>query len=584
MSTQLYAIGNRPPLGEVPEKMNAWLIRPERFGKPTEAFQKEVVNTPTIADDEVLVYVMAAGINYNNVWAALGIPVNVIAARNKGGEPEDFHIGGSDASGIVYAVGKDVTNVKVGDEVVMHCGQWNRNCAWVKGGGDPMYSPSFKIWGYETNFGSFAQFTRVQGHQCMPKPKHMNWEEAAAYTLVAATAWRMLHGWGASSIKKGDVALIWGGAGGLGSMAIQIAKAVGATSVAMVSGEDKFDYCMKLGAKGCINRNDFDHWGMLPHWKDNAGYAKWLKGVRSFGAKIWEVLGEKRAPNIVFEHPGESTIPTSIFVCETGGMVVVCAGTSGYNATVDLRYLWMRQKRLQGSHFANADQCNEMNQLALRGQLDPCLSRAFTYEELPLAHLLMHDNKHPHGNMSVLIGATEFGLGASGKPAVAMVHPTLPTGDVHTTPAPYPMSTPLPGIAEGEPITVADDGTRVRDLMHLGIISCTPDDTIGTVAKVMVEKEIHAVVVMDTLGKAIGVVSQTDMVLARQGRTPDQARAMLASEVMTPGCATCDADMLLSDAVSLMTGRRMHRLVVTEKEKPVGVISMTDVVRKIIGE
>jgi crotonyl-CoA carboxylase/reductase len=56
----------------------------------------------------------------------------------------------------------------------------------------------------------------------------MNWEEAAAYTLVAATAWRMLHGWGANSIKKGDVVLIWGGAGGLGSMAIQIAKAVGA--------------------------------------------------------------------------------------------------------------------------------------------------------------------------------------------------------------------------------------------------------------------------------------------------------------------------------------------------------------------
>ncbi|MBO3705099.1 MAG: crotonyl-CoA carboxylase/reductase [Candidatus Accumulibacter sp.] len=584
MSKQLYALGELPPLGEVPEKMNAWLIRPERFGKPTEAFQKEVVNTPSIADDEVLVYVMAAGINYNNVWAGLGIPVNVIAARNKGGEPEDFHIGGSDASGIVYAVGKDVTNVKVGDEVVVHCGTYSRNCEWVKKGGDPMYSPTYKIWGYETNFGSFAQFTRVQGQQCMPKPKHMNWEEAAAYTLVAATAWRMLHGWGASSIKKGDVALIWGGAGGLGSMAIQIAKAVDATSVAMVSGEDKFDYCMKLGAKGCINRNDFDHWGMLPHWKDNAGYAKWLKGVRSFGAKIWEVLGEKRAPNIVFEHPGESTIPTSIFVCETGGMVVVCAGTSGYNATVDLRYLWMRQKRLQGSHFANTVQCNEMNELALRGQLDPCLSRAFTYEELPLAHQLMHDNKHPHGNMSVLIGATGFGLGASGKPAVTMVHPTLPKGDVHTTPHPYPMSEPLPSIEEAQALTIADDGSKVRDLMHMGIISCTPDDTIGTVAKIMVEKEIHAVVVMDGQGKAIGVVSQTDMVLARQGRTPDQARAMLASQVMTPGCATCDADMLLSDAVSLMTGRRMHRLVVTEKEQPVGVISMTDVVRKIIGE
>lgn len=581
MSKQLYDLGDQPPLGEVPEKMHAWLVRADRFGKPTEAFQKEVVNTPSIGDDEVLVYVMAAGINYNNVWAAMGIPVNVIAARNKGGEPEDFHIGGSDASGIVYKVGKDVTNVKVGDEVVMHCGTYNRNCAWVKGGGDPMYSPSFKIWGYETNYGSFAQFTRVQGQQCMPKPKHMNWEESAAYALVAATAWRMLHGWESSSIKKGDVALIWGGAGGLGSMAIQIVKAVGATSVAMVSGEDKFDYCMKLGAKGCINRNEFDHWGMLPHWKDNAGYAKWLKGVRSFGSKIWEVLGEKRAPNVVFEHPGESTIPSSIFVCETGGMVVVCAGTSGYNATVDLRYLWMRQKRLQGSHFANSVQCNEMNQLALRGQLDPCMSRAFTYEELPDAHQLMADNKHPHGNMSVLIGAPQFGLGASGKPAVEMVHPTLPKGDVHTTPHPYPISEPLPSIGQAESITIADDGSKVRDLMHAGIISCTPDDTVGTVAKIMVDKEIHAVVVMEQ-GKATGVVSQTDMVLARQGRTSEQARSMRASEIMTLGCATCDADMLLSDAVSLMTGRRMHRLVVTEKDQPVGVISMTDVVRKII--
>ena len=135
-----------------------------------------------------------------------------------------------------------------------------------------------------------------------------------------------------------------------------------------------------------------------------------------------------------------------------------------------------------------------MNELALRGQLDPCMSRAFTYEQLPDAHQLMADNKHPHGNMSVLIGATEFGLGASGKPAVIMVHPTLPKGDVHTTPHPYPMSEPLPSIEQAEAITIADDGSKVRDLMHAGIISCTPDDTVGTVAKIMVDKEIHAAV------------------------------------------------------------------------------------------
>jgi len=193
MTKQLYDIGEMPPLGEVPEQMHAWLIRPERFGPPMQAFQQEIVDVPEIADDEVLVYVMAAGINYNNVWAGLGIPVDVIGARNKGhsrgdfgGDPAPFHIGGSDASGIVYRVGKDVTNVKVGDEVVMHCGQWSRTCPWVQAGKDPMYSPTFRIWGYETNWGSFAQFTKVQAQQCMPKPKHMTWEEASAYTLIDA--------------------------------------------------------------------------------------------------------------------------------------------------------------------------------------------------------------------------------------------------------------------------------------------------------------------------------------------------------------------------------------------------------------
>jgi crotonyl-CoA carboxylase/reductase len=119
--------------------------------------------------------------------------------------------------------------------------------------------------------------------------------------------------------------------------------------------------------------------------------------------------------------------------------------------------------------------------------------------------------------------------------------------------------------------------------MHRGIIACASGDTVGQVAKIMVDNEIHAVVVMDG-GQAVGVVSQTDMVLARQGRTPEQARAMQAGDIMTPGCATCDAGILLSEAVSLMTSRRMHRLVVTENGQPTGVISMTDVVRKIIGE
>ncbi len=413
MTKELYDIAEMPPLGEVPKKMHAWLIRPERFGEPTKAFAKEVLDVPDIADDEVLVYVMAAGVNYNNVWAGLGIPVNVIAARNKAGEPEQFHIGGSDASGIVYKVGKNVTNVKVGDEVVAHCGIWDQNAPSIKAGKDPMYDPSFRIWGYETNWGSFAQFTKVQDHQLMPKPKHLNWEEAAAYMLVGATSYRMLMAWAPNNVKKDDVVLVWGGAGGIGCMAIQIAAAMGAKPIAVVSGEDKFEYCKKLGAIGCINRRDFDHWGIMPHWKDGDAYGAWLKGARKFGKAIWDILGEKRGVDVVFEHPGETTIPTSIFVAETGGMVVICAGTTGFNATLDLRYHWMRQKRLQGSHFANDEQSYGLNDLVCEGKVDPCMSKAFTYDELPEAHQLMYENKHPSGNMSVLIGAPDFNMGVS---------------------------------------------------------------------------------------------------------------------------------------------------------------------------
>jgi len=411
MTRELYELGHAPPLGEVPAKMYACTARRERYGEPQHALRTEVVPVPEIGDDEVLVYVMAAGVNYNNVWAAQGLPVDVIGARARRGEAVDFHIGGSDASGIVYKVGRNVTYPQVGDEVVIHCGAWDADCPRVKAGHDPMYSPTYRIWGYETNWGSFAQFCRVQAHQCLPRPQNLSWEESASYMLVGATAYRMLHGFAPNDVKPNDVVLVWGGAGGLGSMAIQICAAVGAIPVAVVSSNDKFQYCIDLGARGCINRNDFDHWGMLPHWTDKPAYDQWMDGVRAFGAAIWKVVGERRSPAIIVEHPGETTLPTSLYTCDAGGLVVICAGTTGYNATLDLRYLWMRQKRLQGSHFANDEQAAGITDLVSAGKVKPCLSRTFAFDEIPLAHQLMFENRHPHGNMSVLVGASELGTG-----------------------------------------------------------------------------------------------------------------------------------------------------------------------------
>lgn len=411
----LYELGEMPPLGHVPAKMHAQVIRRERYGVPTQAFAAEVVETPQeLRPDEVLVYVMAAGVNYNNVWAGLGLPIDVTKNRPKDPwfpDASGFHIGGSDASGIVWKVGSAVTTHKPGDEVVIHCGQWSQGDPEVKSGKDPMYCPSFRIWGYETSWGSFAQYTRVQAHQCLPKPKQMNWEEAAAYMLVGATAYRMLMGWAPNTLKPNEVALIWGGAGGLGSMAIQLAREFGAIPVAVISSDDKVEFCKRLGARGCINRKDFSHWGTPPHWKDDEGQAQWSAEARKFGKAIWDIVGERRNPSIVFEHPGEDTIPSSVFVCDTGGMVVVCAGTTGYSAVSDLRYLWMRQKRLQGSHFANDEQATAFNELVLAGKIDPCLTDVFDFAGIPTAHQLMYENRHSHGNMACLVNATAKGLG-----------------------------------------------------------------------------------------------------------------------------------------------------------------------------
>jgi crotonyl-CoA carboxylase/reductase len=390
--------------------MYAQVIRPERFGEPKDAFQVEVVDTPPAGPSEVLVLVMAAGINYNNVWAARGVPIDVTKVHERFGEPTDFHIGGSDASGVVWAVGEGVSNVAVGDRVVVHCGQWDPDDPVVAAGGDPGFAASFRIWGYETNWGSFAQFTKAQAHQCMPKASHLTWEQAAAPTLVGSTAYRMLHGWPPHVVQAGDAVLVWGGAGGLGSMAIQIAALAGAKPVAVVSSDDKGTFCKKLGAVGFVNRKNFDHWGMLPHWTDNAAFNVWMEGAKGFGKAFWDALGEKRSPRIVFDHPGEDTVPTSIFMCDTGGMVVICAGTSGYNAVVDLRYLWMRQKRFQGSHFANDEQAYAFNQLVVDGKIDPCVGRVFGFDGIPEAHQLMSDNRHPEGNMVCLVSAPREGL------------------------------------------------------------------------------------------------------------------------------------------------------------------------------
>ncbi|MFK4043183.1 crotonyl-CoA carboxylase/reductase [Nonomuraea wenchangensis] len=403
-TTSLYEVGDLPPLGVVPQRMYASVIRPARYGPPLKAFETEVVDVPDVPPGFVLVAVMAAGINYNNVWAGLGRPLDVVKMRQKRGAPEPFHIGGSEGSGIVWKVGEGVRSVKVGDHVVLSGCRWEEDDPAVRLGRDPMLAPSQETWGYELNWGSFAQFTLVADFQCHPKPARLSWVEAACFMLSSATAYRQLNGWPPHNVEAGDVVLIWGGSGGLGSMAIQHVRRMGGRPIAVVSTPERAEYCMRLGAEGVINRTEFDHWGSPPS-EGTAEYRRWNEQLRAFGRKIWEVAGEKVSPRIVFEHAGSHTLPTSMFVCAPGGMVVICGATSGYEAHVDLRVLWMRQKRLQGSHFAGLRECRAVTGLAERGLLDPCLGQVYDFDSIGLAHQHMFEGTQACGNLAARVGA-----------------------------------------------------------------------------------------------------------------------------------------------------------------------------------
>jgi crotonyl-CoA carboxylase/reductase len=388
--------------GALPETMAAWVIREERFGEPRDAFQLEEIEVPEPAAFEVIVRVMAAGVNYNNVWAALGEPVSVM---RYGDHPQwGHHIGGSDASGIVWKVGEGVTRWKPGDEVVIHCNMASYEDKEVHGL-DPLAAPSQMIWGYETTWGSFAQFTKVQAQQLLPRPRNLSWDEAASYGLVYFTAYRMLMT--QCKLQAGQRVLIWGAAGGLGVFATQLCKIAGAHAVGVVSSPEKGELVERLGAVGYIDRSEFA--GMMRTGDETPEQEKErLKVAREFSKRVKGILGEQ--PDVVFEHVGKATFPTSVFVVKPFGKVVICAATTGYTLDFDVRYLWMRQKQILGSHFANAYECNKANELIESGQIRPVLWRTLGFEGVPEAHQLMRDNQHL-GKIAILVGAEEQGGG-----------------------------------------------------------------------------------------------------------------------------------------------------------------------------
>ena len=235
--------------------------RGSRDKDPRESLHVDEVPTPELGPGEAIVAVMASALNYNTVWSSIFEPVSTFSFLERYGRTSPlasrhdlpYHVLGSDLAGVVLRTGPGGQRWQPGDEVVAHC--LSVELESPDGHNDTMLDPEQRIWGFETNFGGLAELALVKTNQLMPKPRHLTWEEAASPGLVNSTAYRQLVSANGANMKQGDIVLIWGASGGLGSYATQLALNGGATPVCIVSSPGKAAIARSMGAELVIDRS-----------------------------------------------------------------------------------------------------------------------------------------------------------------------------------------------------------------------------------------------------------------------------------------------------------------------------------------
>ncbi|MDE3083388.1 MAG: crotonyl-CoA carboxylase/reductase [Acidobacteriota bacterium] len=377
---------------------------------PRASLHLQEFELPEMAPDEVFVAVMASSINFNTVWTSIFEPLSTFGFLDRLGRESywgarharDYHVLGSDAAGVVVRAGSAVRNWKVGDEVTIHCNHVDDQDP--SGHDDSMLASNQRIWGFETNFGGLADITLVKANQLMPKPRHLTWEEAAVNALTNSTSYRMLVSRNGAPVTQGDKVLIWGASGGIGSFAVQHVLNSGGIPIGVVSSASKVATLRELGCEYVIDRREKGY----RFWKDEhtQDESEW----RRLGKDIRALVGED--PDIVFEHPGRSTMGASVFVAKRAGTIVTCAATSGYMIEYDNRHLWMKLKTIKGTHFANYREAWAANQTLIDGKVVPPLSAVFPLEQTGEATYEMHHNRH-EGKIGILCVAEREGLGVS---------------------------------------------------------------------------------------------------------------------------------------------------------------------------
>jgi alcohol dehydrogenase len=321
---------------------------------PTKVVKIEDIDMPKLKPNEVMIKVESASYNYNDLWAIWGEPLKTPLP----------HISGSDVAGNIVEVGEDVTKFKVGDRVASHSNLSCRVCYMCTSGREYDCNDRL-VWGFQTGplWGGFAQYTHLPEVNVVKLPDNVSFDDAAAISMVGMTSWHMLVG--RAKIKPGQTVLIMGGTSGVGMSGIQIAKLYNCNVIATAGNKEKMDKCLELGADNVVNHREAD----------------WYKKVRE--------ITKKQGVDVIFEHIGKSAFAQEVGLLKMGGTLVATGATTGYDSTVDLRYLFFKGTNWLGSTQGTKSELEEVMYWTGKGKIKPLIYTTLPFNDMVKGHVMM---------------------------------------------------------------------------------------------------------------------------------------------------------------------------------------------------
>ena len=320
---------------------------------------------PEPKPNQVVFKVKAAALNYDDIWAMRGKPITVPLP----------HVSGTDAAGVVTAVGKDVKNISIGDRVVSH---GNMSCRICKActSGKEYNCKDRRIWGFQTGplWGGYCEFAHLPEINIVKIPENISYNDAAAASMTLMTAWHMLVG--RAKIQPGQLVLIMGGSSGVGNYGIQIAKLIGCTVIS-TSSPEKMDKLQELGADYAINHREDD----------------WHKQVKAIAKKIQKPYGDTRGVDVIFEHIGGASWNKELTLLNYGGTIVTTGATTGYDAETDLRHIFFKGINILGSTQGTKAELEQGMYWMSQGKIRSVIDSIYSMQQAPQAHKKMLERK-----------------------------------------------------------------------------------------------------------------------------------------------------------------------------------------------